>query len=77
MLYKWFYDIIKLGIFKEAEMKIIDNSNKMIEIIKEATSVFLVAHKDLDLDAINSCIGIDVYLKKGITIDSRFDKVII
>lgn len=34
--------------------------NKMIE---QATSVFLMAHRDLDLDAINSCIGMDFYVK--------------
>lgn len=44
-------------------MNILDKSKELIKIINDASSVFLVAHKDLDLDAINSCIGFDFYLK--------------
>ena len=52
-----------MGIFKEAEMNILDSSKELVKIINEASTVFLMAHKDLDLDAINSCIGFDFYLK--------------
>lgn len=44
-------------------MKILNKSKELIKMIKDAPSVFLVAHRDLDLDAINSCIGMDFYLK--------------
>lgn len=44
-------------------MKILDKTKELIKIVNEASSVFLMAHKDLDLDAINSCIGMDFYLK--------------
>lgn len=44
-------------------MNIVAKSNELKEIINDASSVFLMAHKDLDLDAINSCLGIDFYLK--------------
>lgn len=46
-------------------MDIISKSQNLVKIIKEASSVFLMAHKDLDLDAINSCIGMDYYLKRA------------
>ena len=58
-----FYSIIKSGNFKEAEMKIAEKTQEIKEIISNASTVFLMAHKDLDLDAINSCIGVDYYLK--------------
>lgn len=45
-------------------MNILNQSEELLKMINEASSVFLVAHKDLDLDAINSCIGMDFYLKK-------------
>lgn len=44
-------------------MNILDSSKELVKIINEASTVFLMAHKDLDLDAINSCIGFDFYLK--------------
>ena len=45
-------------------MNIVNQKEELLKMINEASSVFLVAHKDLDLDAINSCIGMDYYLKK-------------
>lgn len=45
-------------------MNIIEETLKIKKIINESSSVFLMAHKDLDLDAINSCIGMEYYLKK-------------
>jgi len=45
-------------------MNIVNKSKQLIDIINNASSVFLMAHKDLDLDAINSCIGFDYYLRK-------------
>ena len=44
-------------------MKIAEKTNEIKELISNASTVFLMAHKDLDLDAINSCIGVDYYLK--------------
>jgi len=44
-------------------MEILKKSKELKKLIKESTSVFLMGHRDLDLDAINSCIGIDFYLK--------------
>ena len=44
-------------------MNILDKANELVQMVNNASSVFLVAHKDLDLDAINSCIGMDFYLK--------------
>lgn len=44
-------------------MKIAEKTHEINEIISNASTVFLMAHKDLDLDAINSCIGVDYYLK--------------
>ena len=44
-------------------MKIAEKTNEIRELISNASTVFLMAHKDLDLDAINSCIGVDYYLK--------------
>lgn len=45
-------------------MNINENSQELVNMITEASTIFLMAHKDLDLDAINSCIGIDYFLKK-------------
>ena len=44
-------------------MEILKKSKELKKLIKKSTSVFLMGHRDLDLDAINSCIGIDFYLK--------------
>ena len=44
-------------------MRIQAKVNEINEMIEQATSVFLMAHRDLDLDAINSCIGMDFYVK--------------
>lgn len=41
----------------------LENWKEFKKIVNESSSVFLMAHKDLDLDAINSCIGMDFYLK--------------
>ncbi len=45
-------------------MDIINKSSEIINMIKEASSIFLMAHRDLDLDAIDSCIGMDFYVKR-------------
>lgn len=44
-------------------MNILTKSRDMMRMIRESSNVFLMAHKDLDLDAINSCIAMDFYLK--------------
>lgn len=45
-------------------MSIIEKTQELINMITNSSNVFIMAHKDLDLDAINSCIGIDYFLKK-------------
>lgn len=57
-------------------MEIIKKSQQLIKMINESSNIFLMAHKDLDLDAINSCLGIHYYLKNNnkksyIIIDDR------
>ena len=44
-------------------MKIIDDKYKISREIRKSSNVFLMAHKDLDLDALGSCIGMYLYLK--------------
>lgn len=45
-------------------MGIIKESRKLNKKIKHSKNVFLMAHKDLDLDALGSCIGMYLILKK-------------
>ena len=45
-------------------MGIIKERRKINKAIRSAKNVFLMAHKDLDLDAIGSQIGLDILLKK-------------
>ena len=45
-------------------MNILTKSTEMINIIKKSSSVFLMAHKDLDIDAISSCIGMYFFLRE-------------
>ena len=44
-------------------MKIIDEKYIISREIRKSKNVFLMAHKDLDLDALGSCIGMYLYLK--------------
>lgn len=44
-------------------MKIIDQRKKLNKALKRSDTVFLMAHKDLDLDALGSCIGLNTILK--------------
>ena len=45
-------------------MKILDGKIKINRELRRTKTVFLMAHKDLDLDALGSCIGMYLYLKK-------------
>lgn len=45
-------------------MKILKEKNKINRAIKNSNKVFLMAHKDLDLDALGSCIGMYLFVKK-------------
>ena len=44
-------------------MKIIEDKYKLNREIRKSNSIFLMAHRDLDLDALGSCIGMYLYLK--------------
>ena len=44
-------------------MRIIEEKYKLNREIRKSNSIFLMAHKDLDLDALGSCIGMYLYLK--------------
>ena len=46
-------------------MKIIENLATIKEMNKKASNIFLVAHRNMDLDAINSCIAFNYYLKES------------
>lgn len=43
-------------------MDILNKTNQINQYVKEASIVFLMAHRDLDLDAINSCIAMNYYV---------------
>jgi len=45
-------------------MKITNKIEELNTLIKQSSNVFLMAHADLDLDAINSCMGMSYYLTK-------------
>lgn len=45
-------------------MKIIEQRKELNRRIKRAKIIFLMAHKDLDLDALGSCIGLSLILKE-------------
>ena len=45
-------------------MKIIEQRRALNKQIKKAKTIFLMAHKDLDLDALGSCIGLSLILKQ-------------
>ena len=45
-------------------MNIIKNRKKINRAIRKAKIIFLMAHKNLDLDALGSCIGMSQLLKK-------------
>lgn len=45
-------------------MKLYDNKKDLLNIINKSSQIYLVAHKNMDLDAINSCIAFSYYLKK-------------
>ena len=46
-------------------MQIIDKKKEIDNLINEATSIFIMGHKYLDLDAIGSAIGIYKYIETG------------
>ena len=45
-------------------MKIIEQRKELNRHIKRSKVIFLMAHKDLDLDALGSCIGLSLILKQ-------------
>lgn len=45
-------------------MVILKERRKLDRIIRKSKTVFLMAHKDLDLDALGSCVGLSLLLKK-------------
>ncbi len=46
-------------------MNILNKTGEIVKMIRKASTVFLMAHRDLDLDAINSCIGMSFYLRQN------------
>lgn len=42
-------------------MKIIDNYKKINKLVENCSNIFIVGHKDLDLDALGACLGIYNY----------------
>ena len=44
-------------------MRIIEEKYKLNREIRKSNNIFLMAHRDLDLDALGSCIGMYLYLK--------------
>ena len=44
-------------------MVIIDKRKKLTKMLKKAKNIFIMAHKDLDLDALGSSIGMYIILK--------------
>lgn len=44
-------------------MRIIEERRQLNKRIKKAKVIFLMAHKDLDLDALGSCVGLSLLLK--------------
>lgn len=44
-------------------MNIINKKNELKKIVVESSAVFIMGHRDLDLDAISSCIAFDFYAK--------------
>lgn len=45
-------------------MKLIENKKKLIQKLKSSKNVFIMAHKELDLDALGSSIGLYIMLEK-------------
>ncbi len=45
-------------------MSIIKERKKLTKAIRNAKNIFLMAHKNLDLDALGSCIGMNMILKR-------------
>lgn len=45
-------------------MRIIEERRKINKKVKKAKVIFLMAHKDLDLDALGSCVGLSLILKQ-------------
>ncbi|MBR4261935.1 MAG: DHH family phosphoesterase [Bacilli bacterium] len=44
-------------------MKIFEKKKELLNSINKASQIYIVAHKNMDLDAINSCIAFSYYLK--------------
>ena len=45
-------------------MEIVKNKRKLNKYLKKANNIFIMAHKDLDLDALGSSIGMYTILTK-------------
>ncbi|MBR3049273.1 MAG: DHH family phosphoesterase [Bacilli bacterium] len=45
-------------------MAILKEKRKIFKAIRHAKTIFLMGHKDLDLDALGSCVGLELLLKK-------------
>src|SRR5699024_5106679 len=45
-------------------MRIIEERRKINKKVRKAKVIFLMAHKDLDLDALGSCVGLSLILKQ-------------
>ena len=45
-------------------MSIIKERRKLTKAIKKAKNIFLMAHKNLDLDALGSSVGMNMILKR-------------
>ena len=45
-------------------MQIINQRKQLNRVIKTSDTIFLMAHRDLDLDALGSCIGLNTILTR-------------
>ena len=45
-------------------MGIVDKRKELNKCLRKSKNVFLMAHKDLDLDALGSCIGLSTILSQ-------------
>lgn len=45
-------------------MKLYERKKEILKMINHASQIYLIAHKNMDLDAINSCIAFNYYLSK-------------
>lgn len=54
----------KNDLYKEVKMQIINQRKDLKRAIRKSETVFLMGHKELDLDALGSCIGLNTILTK-------------